>query len=290
MTDPETGAPGFTGFIRQAFGSSRFGDLAMRFVSALVLVAVALGSAWLGGTWFNAVWLVAALAIHWEWQAMLGRDRQRLRFAFGAVALAIASPAILVAGGALSLGVILIGAAAVATQARPASPRLAAAGVVYAGALLIAVELLRASFPYGLEAILWLFAVVWGTDTMAYFGGRLFGGPKLWPRLSPSKTWSGFLIGITSGALAGLAVAPSPGPYRIIFVLGLIAAVVSQGGDLFESALKRRFGVKDASHLIPGHGGVMDRLDGFTAAAVCAAILGVVRFGSEVPAAGLFRW
>jgi phosphatidate cytidylyltransferase len=127
---------------------------------------------------------------------------------------------------------------------------------------------------------------------MAYFGGRLIGGPKLWPRVSAGKTWSGTLIGISGGALIGLALAIT-GLERTsivtLFLIGLLLAAVSQAGDLAESALKRRFGVKDSGALIPGHGGVMDRLDGFTAACVCAAVIGALRQYPFI-AAGLFSW
>ena len=268
----------------------RFKDLVPRLVSAIVLVVLALAAAFKGGRAFDGLWWAAGIAILWEWQALIGRDRRLSRCILGGVALSVSAPLVHVAGGAWSGVILAAGAAGVAGLSLPGLRIIAGVGVIYAGALVLAVEVLRASFPYGLEAILWLFAVVWGTDIMAYFGGRLLGGPKLWPRLSPSKTWSGFLIGIGCGALAGLAVAPAPGPYLIYFVLGLLGGIAAQAGDLFESALKRRFGVKDASHLIPGHGGVLDRLDGFTAAAVLAAGLGLVRFGVDAPAAGLFSW
>src|SRR5579885_2386414 len=128
---------------------------------------------------------------------------------------------------------------------------------------------LHGSPDYGGRAIVWLFAIVWGTDVFAYFGGRLIGGPKLWPHISPGKTWSGTLTGIFAGAILGVAAASiglSPPPQIIpIFFLGLVAAALSQAGDIFESSFKRRFGVKDSSRLIPGHGGFMDRLDAFIA-------------------------
>ena len=162
--------------------------------------------------------------------------------------------------------------------------------MVYAGVLVAASPLLRQSQPFGLLAILWLFAVVWGTDTMAFFGGRLIGGPKLAPRLSPSKTWSGFLVGTVSGALLGLLVAPRTDGATGVFAIGLLGGALAQAGDLFESALKRRFGAKDAGSLIPGHGGVMDRLDGFVATSLFAAILGLWRFGPAGAGSGLFRW
>ena len=125
---------------------------------------------------------------------------------------------------------------------------------------------------------------------MAYFAGRLIGGPKLYPRFSPSKTWSGFLCGIACGSLIGLLVSPDIAPAAPMLLLGLLAGAVAQGGDLLESALKRRVGAKDSGHLIPGHGGVMDRLDGFLASSVFAACLGTWRFGVDASALGLFHW
>ncbi len=128
---------------------------------------------------------------------------------------------------------------------------------------------------------------------MAYFGGRLIGGPKLWTRVSAGKTWSGTIVGIVSGALAGLAVAAirPEGPVAVVplLLVGLAGGAAAQAGDLLESSIKRRFGVKDSSQLIPGHGGVMDRLDGFVAAAVFVAALGAVR-GTPTVAEGLFVW
>ena len=268
----------------------RWGDLLPRVLSGIVMVALALLTAMVGGHLFALFWLIAAVAVCWEWQHLIGHEGATRRFALGAAALAVAG-ALCVADRAgfalLVLGVGMLGAGALAP---PHARLMAALGMVYAGALLVSVIVLRFSFPGGLEAILWLFAVVWGTDVMAYFGGRFLGGPKLWPRLSPAKTWSGFIVGVGCGALAGLAVAPSPGPYVAYVLVGIAAGAIAQGGDLFESSLKRRYGVKDASHLIPGHGGVMDRLDGFITAAAFAALLGVARFGVDSAGMGLFHW
>jgi phosphatidate cytidylyltransferase len=159
----------------------------------------------------------------------------------------------------------------------------------------LSVCVLRNSLFHGSTALLWLFAVVWGTDIMAYFGGRLIGGPKLWPRVSPGKTWSGFVVGVTCGALAGVwavVLSTMPGEVALapLLPLGLAAAAVSQAGDLFESAIKRRFDVKDSSRLIPGHGGVMDRLDGFIFAAIFAALVGALHTGYIAAAHGLLVW
>ena len=274
---PQGGRVGWTG-------------LAPRIASGLVLMVAALAVSVLGGHPFNLFWLSASLAILWEWQGLIGGRRRLSQFCIGAVALAGATA--FAGQELLGYSVILLGVAAIALAwcATPGKRMMSAAGVLYAGALVCAVCTLRSSFPQGREAIFWLFAVVWGTDSMAYFGGRLIGGPKLSPRLSPSKTWSGFVVGIVCGSLLGWAVSPYPARALYMVLLGLITGAFAQAGDLFESALKRRSGVKDASTLIPGHGGVMDRLDGFIAASVFAACLGVWRFGIGSAGAGLFNW
>lgn len=259
------------------------------------MIALALASAWYGGHFFTLLWLAAAVAINWEWQCLVGGPLVFLRFLAGSAALAAAAPFAMRGEPEYALLALAAGAAAAAflasRGAASAGLRLwSGAGVLYAGALVFSVGVLRASLFHGFVAIIWLFAVVWATDIMAYFGGRLIGGPKLWPRVSPSKTWSGFFCGVASGALCGLALAPSSSTVPVVAGLSLAAAIVSQGGDLFESAAKRHFGVKDASALIPGHGGVMDRLDGFTAAALFALVVGVSHVGWVSAATGLFHW
>ncbi|MGA2793691.1 MAG: phosphatidate cytidylyltransferase [Roseiarcus sp.] len=266
-------------------------DLRARVGAAIALMVGALATAWAGGYWFSAFWLIAALVVHWEWQRLIGGPNQGLRVLCGSAGLVVAAPLAINDAVFWAMAALLIGAAgaALASGARP--PRLMpGAGVLYAGAMLVSVCLLRASRPGGLYAIVWLFAVVWGTDVMAFFGGRLVGGPKLWPRLSPAKTWSGFGIGILCGAAAGLLAAPATNSIAALFCFGLATGAVAQGGDLLESALKRRFGVKDSSGLIPGHGGLMDRLDGFTAAAISTAFVGAARYGIVNMAAGVFQW
>jgi phosphatidate cytidylyltransferase len=165
-------------------------------------------------------------------------------------------------------------------------------GIIYAGALVVSCVLLRADPAYGFTAIIFLFAIVWATDISAYFVGRSVGGPRLWARLSPNKTWSGAVGGACAAMIAGLAIAHFAQIANSLAVAGLalVLSAVSQAGDLFESAFKRRFGVKDASHVIPGHGGIMDRLDGFLAAAAVAAAIGVARGGTAEAARGLLVW
>ncbi len=165
-------------------------------------------------------------------------------------------------------------------------------GVIYAGSLLAAVLLLRGDVELGRAAILFLFAVVWATDIAGYFAGRAFGGPKLMPAVSPSKTWSGAIGGTVAAVVAAsiLMSLMKVGSLGATAILAVVLSVVAQGGDLFESFIKRRFNAKDASKLIPGHGGVMDRLDGFLAAAVVAALIGLARGGVDAPAQGLMLW
>ncbi|MFC3267025.1 phosphatidate cytidylyltransferase, partial [Camelimonas abortus] len=153
---------------------------------------------------------------------------------------------------------------------------LGAAAAFAAGALLaVTPPAVRADPALGLPALLWMFAVVWATDIGAYFAGKTFGGPKLWPAVSPGKTWSGFFGGALCGCLAGvlvLAVWAGWSGAGWIALASLVASVAGQGGDLAESALKRRAGVKDSARIIPGHGGVLDRLDAFWAVCLLAAL------------------
>jgi phosphatidate cytidylyltransferase len=288
MADPAA-PPGNVGASAAArvFGGA---DLPARALAGLAMMALALASAWAGGWWFALFWLALALLVFWEWEALTGAGNGP-GFVLGGAGLVAAAflanaqiaPACLLA---LALGAA---GAGLATRRAERSPLWSAAGVLYAGGMLVAVCLLRASSPFGLRAILWLFAVVWGADIMAYFGGKLIGGPKLWPRVSPGKTWAGFIVGIACGAAVGL-LAAAPGGAAPIFALGLAGAAAAQGGDLLESAIKRRFGVKDSGRLIPGHGGFMDRLDGFIAAALVAALVGFARGGADQIATGIMKW
>lgn len=165
-------------------------------------------------------------------------------------------------------------------------------GFLYAATALAAPVVLRMDAEMGFGALLWLFAVVWVSDVMAYVCGRLIGGPKLWPQVSPKKTWAGFIGGTGFSVAAATGVAAAFGAPALIpvAIVSLIAAVISQGGDLFESSLKRRFGVKDSGSLIPGHGGVMDRLDGFVLAGGFALLLGLWRGGFEAAGRGVLMW
>lgn len=272
--------------------AGRLPDLGVRAASGFALIAVALGSTLAGGAVFAATWLLASAAVLFEWQRLVGGARRAARSAIGIaglVGIAALAPRQEVGAGVL-LAVLVAITAAIAGAARRG---WAAAGTAYAGLFVLAVVSLRCSHPDGLRALIWLFATVWATDVFAYLGGRLVGGPKLWPRVSPSKTWSGTLIGLAAGAAIGTVAALrdrfSPEALAPMLALTAAAAILSQIGDAAESAIKRRFGVKDTGRIIPGHGGLMDRLDGFIAAAVFAFLFGLAR-GLPSVAAGLFAW
>jgi phosphatidate cytidylyltransferase len=279
-----------TGSAAQGSGA-RFGpDLKPRVAAAAAMGSAALAAAWIGGFLFAAFWWLASVVVLWEWQRLVGGERLIERVAVGAFGLALAA---LLALHNSILGVVaalILGAAAVGWIAGRRQGSWAAAGVLYAGAPVASVGLLRISPSFGMAAILWLFAVVWGVDIAAYFAGRLIGGPRLWPSVSPGKTWAGAIVGAFAGAVLGLMLAAWTNRLAALFWLGLATAIVSELGDLFESALKRRFGVKDSSGLIPGHGGLMDRLDAFTAASFFAAVVAILHPKGEYVASGLFQW
>jgi phosphatidate cytidylyltransferase len=270
---------------------ARFGsDLKPRVAAAAGMGALALAAAWIGGFIFAVFWWLASIVVLWEWQRLVGSARLAERVATGGLALTLAALFALHNSILGAIAMPVLGALAVGWLAGRRDAIWAAAGALYAGALIASVVLLRISPSFGLAAILWLFAVVWGTDIAAYFAGRSIGGRRLWPSVSPGKTWSGAIVGAFGGAVLGLTLAGWTNHLAALFWLGLSAAIISELGDLFESGLKRRFGVKDSSALIPGHGGLMDRLDGFVAASLFAAIFAGLNSRGSFIAGGLFQW
>jgi phosphatidate cytidylyltransferase len=277
------------------------GELLLRVVSALALAPLAVGVAYLGGWAFIAFWGIAALIVLWEWTSLVAGNERRAILMIGGAAVLLAVLLTGVPGSPddvhelrvlAALTVLAMGMLAVAALAPRAQRVWIAAGIPYSGCMGLAPIVLRADAQYGFTAMVFLFAVVWGTDILAYFVGRAIGGPKLAPQISPKKTWSGAIGGVAAAVAAAAALAFATG-LRNVVALGLLATVLSmvaQAGDLFESAVKRRFGAKDSSHLIPGHGGLMDRLDGFVAAAAVAAVIGLAHGGVQAPARGLLVW
>ena len=270
-----------------------------RTASALVLAPLAIAAAFAGGWTFAAACTVTAALVLWEWSILVSRAADWRILAPGVPALCAA--AVLAQGNSpgMAIAAVALGAvgAAIATGVgpgrRPArSVFWATAGVLYAGIVLISPIVLRSDPQMGFPALAFLFATVWATDIFAYLTGRRLGGPLLAPRLSPKKTWSGAIGGLAGGVVAGALVAyASAGTYPVAAgVLALILSIAAQGGDLLESSVKRRFGAKDTSALIPGHGGVMDRVDGFLVAALIAVVIGALRFGAAASARGLLLW
>lgn len=260
-------------------------NLGIRAASALVLAPLAILAIWAGGVWFLALILAAIVLLAREWAAM-SAPRRRGPIAVG-VAIAILAATVTAHAAAMSpaLVVLVFGAAAVALYARRLGEAGvdAAYGVMYLGwPTILLIWLREGQSDVGLSWTLLVFVVAWSADVMAFLVGSLLGGPKLWPRYSPNKTWSGFAGGLLAGALAGYVVAQFlplglPDPAWGL-ALGLAGALATMAGDLWESALKRRFGVKDAGGLIPGHGGLLDRVDGlmFAAVVIAAGRLGTV--------------
>ena len=271
-----------------------------RVASSLVLAPIALAAAYAGGWIFSGLWAVSAAIILWEWTRLVtGRaDLRALVPGLAATLVALWLTGLDRPAGAASaiiIGAVVAGLAATVSQyagARPISAMWAAGGVLYAGSAFLGPSLLRRDAQFGLLVILFLAAVVWSTDSLAFFVGRAIGGPLLAPKISPHKTWAGALGGLVGALIGGISIA-CVGGLNAFVMLGLIAvglSAVAQAGDLFESAVKRRFGAKDASHLIPGHGGLMDRLDGFLVAALAALVIGILREGMDAPARGLLLW
>lgn len=265
-------------------------NLFMRVIAALVLAPVTIAIAWFGG--WPWLWLVTAAAglIYVEWLMIVGAVRERTLIATGLAALVAAGVCLMVGRIAPALGVIAAGIVVLAVLAR--GQRLwVASGLVYAGLAMLASILVRTDAEFGFVALVLVLLVVWGADIGGYFAGRGIGGPKLWPRVSPKKTWAGAIGGLAlSLAVAALFAALGFGRLVPLLVLAGALSVVSQLGDLFESAVKRRFGVKDSSQIIPGHGGLMDRLDGFVVAIVVAAVIGFARGGLDGIGRGLMVW
>jgi phosphatidate cytidylyltransferase len=265
-------------------------NLQTRALSAIVLAAAVLWLTWLGGDPFRLLVILGAALVYYEWVSMAGLRTHR--WAIGGFALAVVA-AMLVSGfPASALAVVLLAGIGVTLAAGWVLGRdmSAAAALCYAGLAAVSLALLRGDDGAGLKAVLFLFAIVWATDIAAYFTGKTFGGPKLAPSISPGKTWSGAIGGTIAGVVAGVTAAAAAGSdaMAIVTLTALVLAIVAQAGDLFESAVKRRFGVKDSSRIIPGHGGLMDRVDGLVAAGFALYLIGATLGGMDQPSHGLF--
>jgi phosphatidate cytidylyltransferase len=265
-------------------------NLLLRVVVALVLAPLAIAIAYAGGWLWAGLVTLGAIGLYVEWLTIVGAAGEMRVVASGVVALGLAG--LCLATGRIDAAlVVFVAGLIVVAVITPARRNWTATGFFYAAAAEIASVLVRLDSVKGFAALILVLLVVWVTDIGGYFAGRGIGGPKLWPRVSPKKTWAGAI----GGFVASLAVASGFAVFDLgktgpLLLLGAMLSVVSQFGDLFESAVKRRFGVKDSSHIIPGHGGLLDRLDGFVAAVVMAAIFGFLRGGADGVGRGLMVW
>lgn len=254
--------------------ASSMRDLGLRIASGAALAAVALAAVWAGNLPFAVLAGVVGVLVVWEWGRIVrgaGVDAIMV-----IQAAAVVAAVLLASRGLAGLGLIAVLVAAIISALLAFGERghMAALGALYAGLPALVLVWLRGADSSGLVAVLFLMLAVWSADTGAYFSGRLIGGPKLAPRVSPNKTWSGLIGALVAAGVVGVIFALVNRDLHVgwMAIGGTMLGVVSQAGDLLESALKRHFGVKDASTLIPGHGGFMDRVDGLSAAVLAAAI------------------
>lgn len=251
-------------------GPGRFADLWLRVLSALVLAGFGGAAIWLGGIWFLGLVALAVAFMLWELLRMLAPGMAQE----AAIAMAALSGGVVILAAGHGPLPILLGAALPAALAfvLPQGARLwfalYGAGLVLAGEALVG---LRDGF--GLAGLAWLVLIVIASDVMGYFAGKALGGPKLWQRISPKKTWSGTVAGWVGAALVGVMFSGVLGPAAGLALVSVLVAMAGQAGDIVESALKRRAGVKDSSRLIPGHGGFLDRFDAMMAAALMVFLM-----------------
>jgi len=269
----------------------RLNNLGLRIVSAVILGGIVLAITYFGGLVFHLMIAFFAGALLYEWLEMAGQlAPQRTRLTLWLLLVATLIPLVLNLHAYVVVSVALLAMLlALLLETRRCGAWISG-GLAYAVLAAVSVHQIRQGGTAGLAAVVFLFAVVWATDSFAYVFGRLIGGRKLAPSISPSKTWSGALGGALAAVIVGSGVGRLMGIQAgfLLALSALVLSALSQAGDLFESAIKRRFGVKDSGHLIPGHGGVMDRVDGLVAAALALYLIGLLTGGVFEPSRGLF--
>lgn len=266
-------------------------DLGPRLLSALVLVPLTCAAIYMGGIWFALLVGGVFAGAYREWEIMVTSQRPT---ALGFVLIALIAVSALVFPALGIPGTLaVVGIAVLVALIAPGDARFwRAGGVLYIGLVVMAIMSIRGVSNLGIAAGVFLAFSVWLTDSAAFFTGRQVGGIKLSPDISPSKTWSGALGGLAIGTIGGLIIwifaTSSPWWIGVIFAAAL--SVVGQIGDLAESAIKRRFRIKDSSDLIPGHGGLMDRLDSMASGSLLVFLIGVLHAGSGMIAEGFLIW
>jgi phosphatidate cytidylyltransferase len=265
--------------------AGRFASLRLRIVSALVLAPLAIAAVWLGSPFFPALVILAGAVMAWEWAGLCLNDR----LGAGGILAILLVAALLVVASVGFLAPALVGVLAASPvlalvwgRTGKATAWMAGLGLLWVSLPCLALLWIAAQAGTGRSTVAWILAIVWSTDIGAYAFGKAIGGPRLLPRLSPNKTWAGLGGGVLCAALASFAVVTVVElPIRWPFLLaGGGLALVAQAGDLAESRVKRYFGVKDSSGLIPGHGGLLDRLDGMLAVTSAVAVHNL--FGGSV--------
>jgi len=257
-----------------AFARDSFSDLAVRIGTGAAIAAVGLTAVWLGGWWFTGLVMVIAGVLVWELVRMLGGGQRRALMLGGLAAVLLLAAKLLPPGLGLPL-VMFAGVAGLAVLARNRTLYIVFTALI----MLSSFGLILHRDTFGLEWMIWLVLVVAATDIMGYFAGRLIGGPKFWPRVSPKKTWSGTIAGWIAAGIVGAVFMRLTGSGVELIGISVALSMASQMGDIGESAVKRKMGVKDSSNLLPGHGGLFDRFDGMLGAALLLLLVkSVVEF------------
>ncbi|MBI5129828.1 MAG: phosphatidate cytidylyltransferase [Rhodopseudomonas palustris] len=265
-------------------------NFVLRVAAAVVLAPAAIAIAYFGGWAWAVLATLVAIGLFLEWLSIVGAARDFRVLVIGCLTLLVCGIGLMFdKPGPAALAAVLGVGGLVVLGDQPR--RWTASGLGYAAIALIASILVRLDPDHGFAALILILLIVWGTDIGGYFAGRSIGGPKLWPRVSPKKTWAGAVGGLVLSLVVALGFALAGfGKALPLLILAVVLSTVSQLGDLFESAVKRRFGVKDSSHIIPGHGGLLDRLDGYVAAVAVAALIGLTRGSLDGIGRGLMVW
>ncbi len=272
-------------------GSRSWSDLGPRLISAAILLVVTIFMVWMGGLWFALIVSVVFAGMLREWEIMI-TTRPVSRLGYVLIAVMALVPLSAHFGGFRMGTVIAILGVAITLLGDAETRWWRTMGFLFFAAVSIALMAVRGESTYGFAACFFLGTTIWMTDTGAFFIGRQLGGAKLNPDISPAKTWSGALGGLFTGTLAGLLiwVLTTPSPLWIGLVIAAAVSIAGQLGDLTESAIKRNFQIKDTSDVIPGHGGLMDRLDSLTFGALLVFAIGAVHLNLYWVAAGLMLW
>ena len=263
-----------------------FADLALRIVTGLAFGVVAISALLAGGPWFVILIAVLSALMAYEWRKISLKEEEPAVAGFQI--LAVVGAAVMAHFGDLKMAIAFLlavaGAGAMADALLKRTAGWGLVGALYVGFAAICLIGLRGDAVEGKYVIYWLAMTVIATDVGAYFSGRIIGGPKLWRRVSPNKTWAGLAGAMVLSAICSAVFSQLALGYVELFLslLAALTAIVAQSGDLIESAYKRHFGVKDSGAILPGHGGVLDRLDGMLSATLFVAIITLFRDGAPI--------